>query len=133
VVQGFHPVPWDAPNRVLGWAYLPLPWKNWALPILADARTGFPFSIQDETGAIIGPVGSHRYPFHFDLNIHLERRFTFGGYRFALRGGINNVTNQANSTAVNNVVGAPNFLKFYGDEGRHFVVRIRFFGKAGDK
>ena len=133
VVQGTHPVPWDVPNRLLGWAYLPLPWKNWALPILADARSGFPFSVQTPTGQIVGPVASHRYPFNFDLNLHLERMFTFRGYRFALRGGINNLTNQQNSTAVNNVVGAPNFLKFYGNEGRHFVVRIRTFGRATGK
>ena len=133
VVPGKHPVPWDTPNRLLAWAYLPLPWKKWALPILADARTGFPFSVQDETGLINGPVDSHRYPFNFDFNIHLERIVTLHGYRFALRGGMNNVTNQKNPTAVNNVIGAPNFLQFYGYEGRHFVVRVRFFGRTSTK
>jgi hypothetical protein len=34
------------------------------------------------------------------------------------------------SGGVNNVIGAPSFLRFYGDEGRHFVLRIRVFGKA---
>ncbi len=29
------------------------------------------------------------------------------------------------------MIGAPQFLQFLGDEGRHFVVRIRFFGRAG--
>jgi outer membrane receptor protein involved in Fe transport len=125
-----RPVPWDAPNRLLAWAYLPLPWKNWALPVLADARTGFPFSIQHDNGLISGPVDSHRYPLNFDLNIHLERTFTLRGYRFALRGGMNNVTNQKNPTAVNNVIGAASFLQFYGYEGRHFVARVRFFGRA---
>jgi hypothetical protein len=28
------------------------------------------------------------------------------------------------------VVGAPQYLQFLGDEGRHFVVRVRFFGRA---
>jgi hypothetical protein len=46
---------------------------------------------------------------------------------------MNNVTNQRNPTAVNNVVGSPQFMEFYGLEGRHFVVRIRFFGRAGVK
>ena len=54
-------------------------------------------------------------------------------YRFALRGGMDNITNQSNPTAVNNVTGAPQFLQFLGDEGRHFVVRVRFFGRAGAK
>ena len=76
------PVPWDAPNRAIGWAYLPLPWKNWAVAAMADARSGFPFSIQDQTGLIIGPVDSHRYGYNFDLNLALERMVTFRGVSF---------------------------------------------------
>ena len=133
VLPGFVPMPWDAPNRVLAWAYLPLPWKNWAVSVLADMRTGFPFSVRDETGLVAGAVDSYRYPLNFDLNIALERMITLHGYRFALRGGIDNLTNQANPTAVNNVIGAPQYLQFLGDEGRHAVVRIRFFGRATTK
>jgi len=133
VLPDFVPMPWDAPNRILGWAYMPLPWKNWAISGLADMRTGFPFSVRDETGVIVGAVDSYRYGIHFDLNLAIERMVTLRGYRFALRGGMDNVTNQSNATAVNNVTGAPQFLQFLGDEGRHFVVRIRFFGRAGVK
>jgi hypothetical protein len=125
------PMPWDSPNRVLGWAYIPLPRKNWSLSVLADARTGFPFSVQQQTGVISGGVNSYRYPFNFDLNLAIERMFTWHGHRFALRGGVNNVTNQKNPTAVSNVIGSPQYLQFLGEEGRHFVVRIRFFGHAG--
>jgi hypothetical protein len=96
-------------------------------------RTGFPFSVRDQTGVIAGAVDSHRYPINFDLNIAIERMVTLRGYRFALRGGMDNITNQSNPTAVNNVTGAPQFLQFLGDEGRHFVVRVRFFGRAGAK
>jgi hypothetical protein len=133
VLPTFAPMPWDAPNRVLTWGYLPLPWKNWAVSGLADMRTGFPFSVRDQTGLIVGPVDSYRYPLNFDLNLAIERMVTVRGYRFALRGGMDNITNQANPTAVNNVVGAPQFLQFLGNEGRHFVVRIRFFGSAAKK
>ena len=130
ILPTLRPVPWDTPNRFLGWLYLPLPWKDWSFAALADAHTGFPFSLQDQTGLIIGNVNAQRYPFNFDLNLHLERMFTFRGYRFALRGGVNNVTDQANSTAVYNTVGSTRFMEFFGDEGRHFVVRLRFFGRA---
>jgi hypothetical protein len=133
VLPDLVPMPWDAPNRVLAWGYLPLPWKNWAISVLADMRTGFPFSVRDQSGLVIGAVDSYRYPLNFDLNIAIERMLTFHGYRFALRGGMDNVTNQANPTAVNNVTGVPQFLQFLGDEGRHFVVRIRFFGRVGTK
>ncbi len=133
VLPDLVPMPWDVPNRILGWTYMPLPWKNWAISGLADMRTGFPFSVRDQTGVIVGAVDSHRYPINFDLNIAIERMVTLRGYRFALRGGMDNITNQSNPTAVNNVTGAPQFLQFLGDEGRHFVVRVRFFGRAGAK
>jgi hypothetical protein len=133
VTQTLQPLPWDTPNRLMGWAYLPMPWKDWAIAVLADARTGFPFSIQDEAGRVVGSVNAQRYPWNFDLNVHLERMFTLRGYRFALRGGVNNATGRANPTAVNNTAGSPQFLQFYGEEGRHFVARIRFFGRASGK
>jgi len=133
VLSNLVPMPWDAPNRFLAWGYLPLPLKHWAISALADMRTGFPFSVRDQSGLIVGAVDSYRYPLNFDLNIAIERMVMIRGYRFALRGGMDNVTNQANPTAVNNVAGAPQFLQFLGDEGRHFVVRIRFFGRAVTK
>ena len=133
VLPDLVPMPWDAPNRILAWTYLPLPWKNWALSALADMRTGFPFSVREQSGLVAGDVDTYRYPLNFDLNIAIERMITLRGYRFALRGGMDNMTNQANPTAVNNVIGAPQFLQFLGEEGRHFVVRIRFFGRAGKK
>jgi hypothetical protein len=67
---------------------------------------------------------------NFDLDLAVERRIILRGYRFALRGGINNLTNSRNPTAVNNIFGSPQFLQFYGYEGRHLVLRVRFFGRA---
>ena len=124
------PFGWDAPNRFLSSGYLPVYFKKWAISYLADWRTGFPFSVVDPSNRVVGPVNSHRYPSNFDLNIHVERRFDFFGYRFAVRVGANNVTDHSNATAVNNVVGAPNYMHFYGLEGRHVVVRIRLFGRV---
>jgi len=132
VLNNSGPMPWDAPNRLMGWGYLPIPFlgKNWAIAGLADWRTGFPFSVTNDAGEVTGAVNSYRYPNNFDLNVHIERRFVFAGYRLAVRVGANNLTGQHNYTAVNNVIGSPNYLQFYGDEGRHFVVRLRVFGKA---
>ena len=133
VMNDFGPVPWDVPNRLLAWGYLPLrplDGKKWAAAFLVDYRTGFPFSITDPSGIVVGAVDSFRYPSNFDFNLAIERRFVFRGYRFAIRGGANNLMAHRNPTAVNNVIGAPHFMTFYGYEGRHFVLRIRFFGKA---
>ena len=112
-------MPWDAPNRLLAWAYLPLPWKDWAVTALADMRTGFAFSARAETGVIAGAFDSYRYPMNFDLNLAIERMVTLHGYRFALRGGVDNLTGRANYTSVNNVTGTPQFPQFLGPEGRH--------------
>ncbi len=128
------PLPWDAPNRFLGWAYLRVPHTtNWAVAVLADARSGFAFSAVNDTGQIVGEPNSLRFPSNFELNLHIERRFTFWGYRVALRAGVNNVTDHANPSAVNNRFGAPQYLQFSGNEGRHIVVRVRFFGRAKTK
>jgi len=75
----------------------------------------------------VGAVDSYRNPLHLDLNLAIERTVTVRGYRFALRGGMDNLTDRANPTAVNNVTGTPQFLQSLDDEGRHFVVRVRFF------
>jgi hypothetical protein len=137
VTGGTRPVPWDATNRILSWGYLPIfpnnrPWmKKWAWAYLLDYRTGFPFSVANQGGIISGPVDSYRFPASLDLNLHLERRFTFGGYRFAIRGGVNNLTNSRNPTGVINTIGSPQFLQFVGYEGRHFEFRLRFFGRKG--
>ena len=130
VLSGFVPMPWDAPNRFLGWGYFPLHGPNWALAMLVDYRTGLPYSITADSGVLMGPMDAQRFADTFDLNVHIERRFVFRGYRLGLRLGCNNVTGHRNYTAVNSVEGAPNFEQFYGAEGRRFVVRIRMFGRA---
>lgn len=129
VLNNFGPLGWDAPNRFLSWAYLPAGLKNWSVAYLLEARTGFPFSVQLDNGQLVGAVNSHRFPEYLALNFHAERRFRFRRYRLALRGGFNNITNHKNPTSVSNVIGAPNFLTYYGSEGRHFVFRLRWLGK----
>jgi hypothetical protein len=132
VLNQFAPLAWDAPNRFLAWAYLPLR-KNWAVALLADARTGFPYSAVNGNGQIVGGVDTYRFPPNFELNAHIERRFVFHGYRLALRAGMNNLTNHLNPAAVNNMIGAPQYGHFLGYEGRHLVVRVRFFGRSKGK
>lgn len=129
LANDFGPVPWDVPNRILSEGYLPMYFKNWAVAYLADWRTGFPFSVVNPANQVVGGVDQRRFASNFDLNAHLERRFGLFHYRFAIRLGANNLTNHRNATAVNNVIGAPDYLHFYGFEGRHVVVRLRLFGR----
>jgi TonB dependent receptor len=130
VLNNLGPLPWDTPNRFLSSALFPLPWKKWAIAYLIDLRSGFPYSVQDARGNLIGPANSYRFPTNFDLNLHVERRFELRGHRFALRVGVNNLTDHKNPTAVYNTLGTPEYGHFIGDEGRHVVLRIRFFGRG---
>ena len=115
---------WDTPHRLLSWGYLPAWNPSWAFAYLLDVRSGIPFSVVRDTGEVVGAVNSQRFPTNFALNLHLERKFHVGRYRFAVRAGLNNVTNSANATGVNNVIDSPNFLQYYGKEGRHGVFRL---------
>jgi hypothetical protein len=131
VINNLGRLSWDAPHRVLSWGYLPTWSEKWAIAYLLDARTGFPFSVLRDTGAVVGDVNSRRFPVNFGLNVHLERKFRLGRYRFAIRAGLNNVTNSLNASGVNSVIDSPNFLQYYGREGRHAVFRLRWL-KQGE-
>jgi hypothetical protein len=106
---------------------LPTPFQNWAIAYLFEARSGFPFSEVDQIGSVVGPLNSHRFPSYRTLNLHVEWTTHLFGYRFALRGGFNNITNHKNFTVVNDILGATNF---YGSDGRHFVLRLRWLGRV---
>lgn len=127
--ENFGKLPWDSPNRLLSWGFLPTPSKKWSLAYLLETRSGFPFSVQRDTGQIVGQVNSYRLPVYFDLNLHLERQFHFRSNLLAVRGGFNNITNHRNYSLANGIIGSPQFLQYYGSEGRHFVMRLRWLGK----
>jgi hypothetical protein len=131
VLNTFGRLPWDVPHRFLSWGYLPGWNPKWAVAYLLDMRSGFPFSAVRDTGEIVGGVNSRRFPMNLALNLHLERKLRLGRYRFAIRAGVNNVTNSANATGVNNVIDSPTFLTYYGREGRHAVFRLRWL-KQGE-
>ena len=130
VMNNAGPMPWDTPHRFVGWAYLPLPLKNWAVATLVDTRTGFPFSTRSEDGALTGPVNALRFPSYFEWNLHFERRFVFRRNRWALRFGANNLTDRINPDTVNNNTASSRYMQFYGGTGRAFNVRIRWLGKT---
>ncbi len=121
---------WDTPNRFIGWSYLPLPLKNWAISNMVEWRSGFPFSAVNDEGRVTGPVNSYRYPQFFEMNLHLEWRFALRHNRWALRAGYNNITNHQNYNVVNNNLTSQRFRYFYGGQTRALNVRIRWLGKV---
>jgi hypothetical protein len=129
VTDNLGRLPWDSPNRLLSWGFLPTPLKNWSVAYLVETRSGFPFSVQQDNGQIVGQVNSFRLPQYFNINLHVERRFHYRSNLLAIRAGFNNLTDHGNYSVANTVIGSPQFLSYYGSEGRHFVMRLRWLGR----
>jgi len=126
--QAGGPLPWDTPNRLIFWGWVPLI-KKFDLAYSLDWRNGFPFSVVNEQQQLVGTPNSRRFPAYFTLNPHVERRFSLLGQYLALRAGFNNVTNRQNPSLVNNNIDSPQFLTFGGTQHRAFTGRIRFLGR----
>jgi hypothetical protein len=48
---------------------------------------------------------------------------------WALRGGLNDITNRPNPAAVNNNVDSPDFLTYGGLQGRALLAGVRLLGR----
>ena len=127
--QAGGPLPWDTPNRVISWAWLPVPRrKSWDFVYTVDWRTGFPFSSVNANQQVIGQPGSRRFPDYFSFSPGLEWKFHFRGAYFGLRGVIENITDHQNLAIVNKVVDSPEYGTFSVPEGRAFTARLRLIG-----
>jgi hypothetical protein len=138
--QAGGPLPWDAPNRFLAWGWAPIE-KRWFpgflrpivgetdAQVLIDYRTGFPFSVMNESGNLVGSPNALRFPDYATLNLALERRFPFRGYLWAWRVSLVNALNRANPNVVNSDVNSPQFLNYQRGQARAVNVRLRFLGR----
>lgn len=132
--QQSGPLPWDMPNRVLSWGWLPfdVPWfrKSWDFVYTADWHTGVPYTAVNADRQVIGTVGGRRFPNFASFSPGLEWRFHFHGAYFGLRGVLENATNSVNPAVVNRVVDSPQFGTFSEFEGRSFTARIRLINSG---
>ncbi len=122
------PLPWDAPNRVQSWGFLPLG-KVLDVAYSVDWRDGFPFGLVNQDQQLVAPPGARRYPTYFALNLAFERRVMLFGYQWAFRAGFNDITNRHNPFAVDNNINSPTFLTYTAIDGRALVARIRLLGR----
>ncbi|HYK90649.1 MAG TPA: hypothetical protein VE398_17890, partial [Acidobacteriota bacterium] len=128
--QGGGPLDWDAPNRLISWAALPLPrFQKYLLSYFVEWHTGFPYSVVNDNNQLLGQPNRLRFPEYFCANLHVERRFRFWHYEWAFRGGLNNITGRYNPTVVINNIDSEYFGSFRGGQGRVFNGRIRFLGR----
>ena len=123
------PLPWDSPNRILSWGWLPfeVPWfrKNWDFVYTAEWHTGFPYTSVDVDDLVDGAAGSRRFPSYTNFSPGLEWRFHFRGSYFGLRGVIENITGSSNYAVVNNNVDSPQYGRFTEPFGRVLTARLR--------
>ena len=126
--QAGGPLAWDTPNRFLSWGCLPLFHKIDAAYTL-DWRNGFPFTLQNDSEEVVGAPGSRRFPTYFSVDFSVERRITIFGFQWAVRAGVNNITDRGNYSTVNSNVDSPHFLTFSDAQGHSFIARIRLLGR----
>lgn len=126
--QAGGPLAWDAPNRFLSWGFVPLTRKIDAAYTL-DFRSGFPFTVQNDSQEVVGAPNSLRFPPYFSVDLSLERRFTIFGFQWAIRAGVNNIFDRGNYSFVYSNIDSPQFGTFTGSQGRSFIARIRLLGR----
>ena len=128
------PLPWDEPNRVLSWGWLPvaLPYfrKRWDFVYTADWHSGVPYTAISADQQVVGAAGGRRFPNLTSFSPGLEWRFHFRGSNFGLRGVLENATDSGNPAVVNRVVDSPQFGAFSEFEGRSFTARIRLISSG---
>jgi len=127
--QGSGPLPWDTPNRVLSWGWLPVPKiKRLDFVYAFQWRTGFPFTSVNANREIVGASGSMRFPDYLSISPGIELRFHLFKHYLGLRGVLENATNHKNPLVVNNVIDSPQYRRFSQFQGRALTARIRLIG-----
>jgi hypothetical protein len=125
-------LPWDVPNRVISWGWLPVPLKllrkRWDFVYLLDEHTGFPYTAVNAAQEVVGAAGGQRFPDFINFSPGLEWKFHFRGQYWGLRGVMQNATDSADPVVVNNMVDSPEFGTFSELQGRAFTARIRLIG-----
>jgi hypothetical protein len=138
--QAGGPLSWDAPNRFLMWGWAPVE-KKWFpqllqpvvgdtdFQLMTDFRTGFPFSVTNEQGYLVGQPNDLRFPDYLTVNVALERRFRFHGYLWAGRVSLINALGRSNPNVVNSDFNSPQYLLYGGGQARAVNMRLRFLGR----
>lgn len=127
--QGPGPLPWDAPNRLVAWGWLPMPkTKRLDFVYAVDWRTGFPYTSVNANQVVVGAPNSQRFPDYLSINPGLEFRFHFRKTYFGLRAVLENATAHQNPYGVYNVTDSPQYGTFIGHQGRAVTARIRIIG-----
>jgi hypothetical protein len=132
--QQSGPLPWDTPNRVLSWGWVPFlaPYfrKSWDFVYTLDWHDGFPYTSYDANYQVVGPVGGRRFPDYKSFSPGLEWRVHFRGAYFGLRGVVENITGSRDPAVVNACVDSLQYGTFSVFQGRAITARIRLINSG---
>ena len=116
-------LPFDAPNRFLFWGSIAGPWKLTVVPVY-DLHTGFPYSIEDQYRAFVGPRNVARFPLFSSFDLQVTRRIwlSFHGRRMPARvgGGVFNLFNHFDPRDVQNNLASARFGEFFNTSWREY-------------
>ena len=116
-------LPFDAPNRFLFWGSIAAPWKLTVVPVY-DLHTGFPYSLEDEYRAFVGPRNVNRFPTFSSFDLQVSRRIllSFHGKRIPARVGMGvfNLFNHFDPRDVQNNLASARFGEFFNSSWREY-------------
>jgi len=116
-------LPFDARNRFLFWGSIAAPWKLTVVPVY-DLHTGFPYSVEDEYRAFVGPRNVDRFPIFSSFDMQVSRRISlpFHGKRIPARVGAGafNLFNHFDPRDVQNNLASARFGGFFNSSWREY-------------
>ena len=136
------PTAWDAPNRLFarGWVVPNKPklmrekiFGDTTIGYFAEYRSGYPFTIANETQEIVGAPNSRRYPDYMSLDVSVEQRVRLFGRWWAARLMVVNLTDRLNPVSVVNDIDSPQFLQYGRGQKRSYSFRLRLLDSLKGK
>ncbi len=113
----------DAPNRFLLWGTLVAPWKLTLVPVY-ELHTGFPYSVQNEFRAYIGPRNVDRFPRFSSFDVQITRPISLPLRERHLHArvgvGVFNLFNHFDPRDVQNNVASVRFGGFFNSSWREY-------------
>jgi hypothetical protein len=123
--RSYGPLTTDVPHRFLARGRL-LPAATWLIVVVADWRTGLPYSLVDAALDFVGPRNVERMPNYLKFDIGVEHRFKIFKVQPWIGVRAYNAFNAFLPADVQANVSSPAFGSFYNSQFRQYRLQVRF-------
>lgn len=115
----------DAPNRVLAWGEIAVPWKLTVSPVF-EAHTGFPYSTVNQCREFVGPRNARRFPRFVSTDIQIWREIPIPIEKMHARIGFGafNVFNHPDYRDVQDDLASSRYGEFFNGVGRMYHAKF---------